>query len=226
MDSIQPEQHVRFLPQDIEPTPLIQLTQDGCRAEFTISDQKSGGSGGNQFTYISQQSQLFPGTALAFDVLDPGPGKGDSPFSIGQTHDQQLMPETNLGAIHNQIDFTQVPELSFQPHPGDGFVPFPHSNGGISQQSAQSPGRTHQLGLARDLAGYAAQTDREALVDANDQPNEVENLGNALAGTQFLNPLEPGMIERVGRHGPPPVSKFCCRNYFNRSFSANQLSFC
>jgi hypothetical protein len=47
-----------------------------------------------------------------------------------------------------------------------------------------------------------------------------------LVGSQFLNPLKPGMIERVGRHETPPVSKFCRKNYFNRDFTADQLFFC
>lgn len=170
--------------------PLIQLTQSSYRAKFTVSNQENGSSDRDQFAYISHQSQLFPGAAIAFDVFDPGPGNGDGPFAISQTHDQQLMPETNLGAVHNQMDFTQIPELSFQPHPSDGFVPFSYSNSGVIQQPAQSPGRTHQLGQTWDLACNPAQTDRAALVEANDQPGEVANLGNSLIWTQFLNPLK------------------------------------
>src|SRR3990172_9455303 len=131
--------------------PLIQLPQDRYRAKFTISNQKYGPSAGHQFTHISQQSQLFPSTTVAFDVFDPGPGDGDCPFSISQAYNQQLMPETNLGAIDHQMDLSQVPELSFQPDPSNGFVPFPYSNGRVIQQSAQSPGGTHQLSQTRNL---------------------------------------------------------------------------
>jgi hypothetical protein len=62
-------------------------------------------------------------------------------------------------------------------------------------------------------------------MDAYDQPDNVANLGNPLTRTQFLNPLKPGMIELVDRHGSPPVSEFCGKNYFNRFDPVDQLFF-
>ena len=94
---IEPEQGIGILTQNIEPPPVIQLSQDGHSAEFAVTDQKNGCSFGDQLANISQQSQLLAGRAVSLDMLDPGPGDGNSSFAIGQAHDQQLMPETNLG---------------------------------------------------------------------------------------------------------------------------------
>ncbi len=163
---------------------------------------------------------------MSSDTLDPGPGDGDGSLPVRQTDDQQLMPKANLGAIDDQPDFSHMPELCFQPLPSDGLVPFPYSDGGVIQQPAQPPGCTQQLGWTRDLPGNAAQTHRPALINADHQPDKVAYLSNSLARSQFLNPMNPGMIQDVGRHDDPPVKKFCGKNYFNRSFSADQLFCC
>src|SRR3990172_194708 len=223
---IKPDQAIGFLAQDIPPTPLIQLPQDRHCPKFAVSDQENGGSFGNQLANIGQQSQLLIGAAVPFDVFDPGPDDGEGPFPVRQAHDQQLMPKADLSAIHNQTDLSQISKLPFQPLPGDGFVPFPYPDGGISQQPAQAAGHAQQLSRARNLSGNPAQTHRSALKDPNDQPDEVTGLGDPLTRSQELNPLKPGMIERVGRHEVPPVKKFDGKNYFNRIVSADQLFCC
>ena len=77
---------------------------------------------------------------MPFDILDPGPYNGNSPFPVNQADDQQLMPKSDLGAILDQTDLTEMTELRFQLLPGDGFVPFFHSDGRSTQQSGQTPG--------------------------------------------------------------------------------------
>jgi hypothetical protein len=223
---IEPDTGIDFLTQAKEPIPLVHLPQDGHRAKFAVSDQKNSRSSRNQSTYIGQQSQMFVGAAVTFDVFDPGPGDRDSSFPIGQAYDQQLMAKANLGAVYDQADFSQMPELCFQPLPSDGFVPFPHSDSGVIQQPAQPPGGAQQFGQTGDLPGYAAQAYRPALMNTNDQPGEIPDLRHPLVGSQFLNPLKPGMIEIVDRHVAAPVKIFCGKNYFTRFCSADQLLCC
>ena len=222
----EPDTGVGFLAQNIEPMPLIQLSQDGHRAKFAISDQKDGCPNRDQAANVSQQGDLLDRTAVSSNMFDPGSGDGDCSFAIRQTDDQQLMSKANLGAIYNQTDLSQVAKLGFQPQPGDRLIPFPYSNGRVVQQSAHATGGAQQLGSAGDLASNPAQTHRPALVDASHQPSKIAYLGNPLFGSRFLNPLKPGMIEPVDRRDDPPVCEFCGKNYFNRDFSADQLLFC
>lgn len=70
-----PDAGVRFLPQNIEPSPLIQLPQDYHRAKFAVSDQKNSRSWGDQPPNIGQQSQLLESTAMSADMIDPRPVK-------------------------------------------------------------------------------------------------------------------------------------------------------
>jgi hypothetical protein len=42
--------------------------------------------------------------------------------------------------------------------------------------------------------------DRTALMDANDQPEEIAKLCHSLVRTHFTNPFKPGMIQGVDRH--------------------------
>jgi hypothetical protein len=215
---IEPDPSIAFLAQDIQPMPSIQLTQDRHRAKFAVSDQENSCSARDQLTDISQQSQLLTVTAVSFDMFDPGPGNRDGPFSICQTNDQQLMPKANLGAIYDQPDFSDVPELSFQPPPSDGLVPFPHSDGGIIQQPAQSSGGAQQPGRTRDLSGNAAQTHRPALIDPYHQPGKIAGLGDTLPRSQFLNSAIPCIIEVVDRHRITPFLKWFRKTNFSGEF--------
>ena len=194
---IEPNTCIGFLAQDIEPMPSIQLAQDCHRAKFAVSDQKNSCSCGDQLAHIGQQSQMLSGSTVSFDVLDPGPGNRDGPFPIGQTDNQQLMSKANLGAIYDQTDFSQMPELSFQPLPSDGFVPFPYSDSRIVQQPAQSPGGTQQFGWSGFLPCNSAQTNRPALINTDDQPDKIADLGNPLTGSQFPNSAN-SKYHRVG----------------------------
>ncbi len=64
------------------------------------------------------------------------------------------------------------------------------------------------------------------MVNANEKPRKVVDLCNTLEGTQFLYPLKPGMIKRVGWHAADlPLSIFYRKNYLNRHFFADQLFF-
>ena len=107
--------------------------------------------------------------------------------------------------IHDQADFSQVPELSFQPLSSNGFIPFPHSNSGIIQQPAQSSRGAQQPGRARNLPGNTAKAHRSALIDAYDQPDKITDLSDALSRSQFHNSTKPGIIEVVGWHWVSPL---------------------
>jgi hypothetical protein len=212
---VEPEARVALLAQDIEPTPLIQLAQDRHSTKFSVPNQENSCIVVNQLAYIGQQSQMFGGTAVSSNMLDPGPGNRDRSFSVCQEDDQQLMPKAHLCPIHDQADFSQVPQLSFQPISSNRLVPFSHLDGGIIQQPAQSPSVAQQLSWTRDLPGNAAQAHRAALKNPNHQPNERAHLSNALSGSQFPNPANPGIIEMVGRHWITPFLKWLCKTYFS-----------
>ncbi len=111
----EPQTGIGLLTQNIEPRLAVQLSQDWDRAKFTVAHQENGRSSRDQSAHIGQQGQLFASTAVSSDILDPGPGDGDRPFAVGQTNDQQLMSETDLGAVHNQADFTQMMKLRCWP---------------------------------------------------------------------------------------------------------------
>lgn len=222
----EPDSSVAFWAQYIETMVLVELAQNCHRAKFTIYNQENCGFFGDQFVNVSQQNYLVPGTAELLDLSDPGSGDCDRPFAIGQTHDQGLMPKTNFRATHNKMEFTQVVELSFQPHASDRFMPCPDSNSGVPKKPAQLAGCAYQLGRTGDLASNPAYTDRAALISANNQPDHASNLGNPVTRTQFLNPFKPGMKQRVDRHVALSREGFCRENDFTRFFSADQLLFC
>jgi hypothetical protein len=48
-------------------------------------------------------------SVIPFDLFDKDPGKRNSPFSESNTDHQQLQIEADLGAIDDQMDFSQVP---------------------------------------------------------------------------------------------------------------------
>jgi hypothetical protein len=125
------------------------------------------------------------------------------------------MPKANLAAIDDQTDFSQMPDLSFQPLSSNGCVPFPYSDGGVIQQPAQSPGGTQQLGWTGDLPGNPAQTYRPALIDPSDQPDNIADLGDTLPRSQFLNSAIPCIIEVVDRHWFTPFLKWFRKTNFS-----------
>src|SRR4030065_2269251 len=175
---VEPDPSIGFLAQNIEPMPAIQLAQDRHSAEFAVSDQKNSRSNRDRLTHIGQQSQLLGSRAVSSDVFDPGPGNRDGSFSVCQANDQQLMTKANLGAIDDQPNFSHVPELCSQPLPGDGLVPFSYADGRVVQKSAQPSGSAQQLGWAGYLPCNAAQMHRPALIDPDDQPDEIADLGD------------------------------------------------
>jgi hypothetical protein len=125
------------------------------------------------------------------------------------------MPETDLGAIHNQMDLSRIAPLPFQPLPGDGLIPFAHPYGRVGQQSAQAAGQREQLRRTGNLPRNPAQIDRSALKNPHHQPREVAHLGNSLTGSQFHNSAFPGIIKAVGRHWVTPFLKGLCKTNFS-----------
>ena len=110
------------------------------------------------------------------------------------------MPKANLGPVYNQTDLSEMTELWAKQLASDRFVPFPHTDGRIIQQSVQTPCETQQLRRTGDFPSNSAQGNGSALVDADDQPDEVAYLCDPLVWSQLSNLLFPGMIELVDRH--------------------------
>jgi hypothetical protein len=191
---------VSFLTQDIEPTPDVQLTQDRHRAKFTVSDEKNSSTSREQGVHIRQQGQLFTSSAMSSDMLDPGPCNGNSPLSVWQTDDQQLMPKTDLGAIHNQPDLSDIAELGFQPLPGNGFIPLSHPDARITQQATQTSNSTQQLCRSRNFSGYSAQAYRSAFINTNYQHCEIADASDPLGWLELSDLHFPSIIECGDRH--------------------------
>ena len=162
-DIVEPDTCIGFPTQNIEPMPPIQLAQDCHRAKFATSDEKNSCSNRDQFTHIGQQSQLLACAAMPFDVFDPGPSNWNGPFSLCQADNQQLMPKANLGPVYNQTHISEMTELCFKSLASDRFVPFPHPDGRIIQQSAQTPCVTQQLRRTGDFPCHSAQGNGSAL---------------------------------------------------------------
>ena len=220
---IQPYLGNGFLPQNIEPSPAIQLAQDFYRPKFGVANQKNRSSFREQLANIGKQSQLLPGSTMPSDMFDPSPGNRNAALPIGQADDQQLVSKTNLRPIHDQTNLSNAVKLGFQPLTGYRFIPRSHSNSWIIQQPTQSSGGTQQLGWTGYLPRNAAQIHRPALIDPDDQPDKVSNLGHPLSWSQFTNPMNPGIIEVVDRHWVTPFRKMVGQNRFYWRTRANQL---
>src|SRR4030066_1749672 len=198
---IDPDPGITFLTQDEEPMPLVQLAQDCYRAKFAVADHENGCPAGDQLMNIGQHGQVFPTSTMSFDLPDPGPGNRNGSFSVSKTDHQQLMTKTDLGAVYDQADFSQVPELSFQPLSSDGFIPLTHADSGIIHQPAQSSRSAQQPGWSGNLPRNPAQIHRSTFINSDHQPGEVLNTGNSFHWSQLLNFHNQSMIESVDRHG-------------------------
>ena len=203
-----------FLTQNIIPTPLIQLPQDFHRPELAIPDQQHRNPSGQQAVDITQQRQLPLRGTVSLDVAYPGPGNWDGAVAISQTDHQELVGGPHFGSIHNQAHLLKRTGLGLDPLLGDGFIPFPYLDSWIIQKPAQAAGQTGQFGCSWYFSRNSAQTDRTALMDPHQQPNEVANLGDTLGGTQFPNPSNLGMIEGVDRHTDTPWVKGFAKIHF------------
>ena len=124
---LQPYLRISFLTQHVKPSPAIQLAQDFDWAEFGVTHQKNRSSFRQQLAHISQQGQLFPSRTMTPHMFHPGPGDRNRPLAVCQTDNQQLMPKTDLGSIHNQTDLSEVAKLGLQPLPRHWLVPFSDS---------------------------------------------------------------------------------------------------
>jgi len=204
--------------------PFIQLPQDFHRPKFAVADQKNRSSLGQKLSDIGQQRQLLARSAVSTDLFNPSPGNRDGSLAVSQADNQQLMPKSNPGAVYDQVDFSNVANLRFQPLPCDWLIPFSNSDGRIVQQSVQSPRGTRQLGFSRYFSCDPAQTHLTAQIDPDHQPDKCPNLGDPLPRTQFQNSHFPCIIELVDRHVASPGKWFCRRNKFTRFCPADQLS--
>ncbi len=179
----QPDLGIRFLTQNIEPMPSVQLSEHFHRPEFAVTDQKNGCLGGNQLPDISQQSQRLEWTTVPTNIGHPGPGDRDRSLPIGQADHQQLVSKPNLGPIHDQMDLSQPMELGSQPFTSNRLIPLSNTDGRIIQQAAQPTNGTQQLGITWDLSRNPTQAYRATLVDPDDQPDHIADLGNSLSWT-------------------------------------------
>jgi hypothetical protein len=87
---VEPNACISFLTQDIEPMPLVQLAQSHQIGKSTVSEQENSISSREQGVDERQQGQLFPGCAMPFDMLDPGPCNANSPFSVKHLEKKEL----------------------------------------------------------------------------------------------------------------------------------------
>jgi hypothetical protein len=63
------------------------------------------------------------------------------------------------------------------------------------------------------------------LIDPNDQPDNIANLGDPLPGSQFLNSAIPGIIEAVDRHRVTPFLKWFRKTNSSGEFLPINYSF-
>ena len=154
-----------------------------------------------------------------------GFGDGDFTFAIGQTDDQQLMSSADLRAIHDQTDFAQMPKLCGQPLSGNRCIPVSNSNSGIIQEPTQATNCTQKFSLARNFASDPAQCHRTTLIDPDQQPGKVANLGDPMSWSQFSNSLKPSIILAVDRHSSPPGQVFCSKSTLTGVCSPINYSF-
>jgi hypothetical protein len=152
---------------------------------------------------------------MPFGVIHPAPCKWDRSSSKSEANHQQLMSKANFCPVDNQSNFSTGFELLLQPDPGNGLIPCSDFNRRIGQKTAQAPSCAQQLSPSRDFPGDAAQCNRSALIDADDQEDHISNTGDPLERLQFPNLANPSMIELVGRHWFAPFLKFCGKLYFS-----------
>lgn len=133
--------------------------------------------------------------------------------------------KTYLISIHNQMRLSLALELSFQHHPSNRVILFPHPNSWIVQQLAQTSGAAEQPSQTGDLPNNTAQINRASLVDANNHPDDISYLGNPSSRTQYPNPAKPGMIEAIDRKEGTTFFDMVGTNRFYRSACAYQFSF-
>src|SRR3972149_7596578 len=206
--------------------PTIQLSQDFHRPKLAVAHQKNGGSFGQQLPDISQQSHLLVCPTVPTGLFDPCPGNWDGSFTIGQGNHQKLMPKSDPGTIHDQMDLAHTTKLRFQPLPGNRLIPFSHSDSWIIQQSTQTPSGTRQLRFSGNLASNFTHTNRTTQINSDDQPCKCSNLGNPLTWTQFHNSRFPGIIKLVDRHWVTPFRKMFREKRFYWRTCAGQLFCC
>ncbi len=144
------------------------------------------------------------GTAVPLGAPNPSPSNGQSPATVSDGDDQKLVIESHLGAIGDQTNLTHALGHRLKQVPGNRGVPFAYPHRWVGQKPAQTPNNAEFFGSARDLAGNIAQVNRFALIDPDEQPDEVSHPSDALIREQLPNLLKPGMIETVGRHWFPP----------------------
>jgi hypothetical protein len=125
------------------------MAHDCHAAELAFSEQNDPGALWQQSEHIRQQRQLHPSGAVTATVRHAGLRPGHRPAPKGQTHDQQLMSEAHLGAIHNQAYFTERGRGLVRPPTGHRLIPFPHVHGGIGQKAFQATPKTRALPMTK-----------------------------------------------------------------------------
>ena len=134
-------------------------------------------------------------------AFHPGPGQRNGPSAVGNRHQQQLVPEADLAAIHNQTDFATGQTLNNRLC--QRLIPVPHLDGRVVQQSSHPSRQTGQAGCSRDLFSHFRQVNRAALVQANHQPTQVPDPSYPFFGSKFSQHFVTGMVKFWYRHDSP-----------------------
>jgi len=158
-------------------------------------------------------------------MLDPRPGNRCGAATVGQTDHQQLVRKTNLTAIHDQPNLLPLFRLTFDPLPGNRFIPFPHHNGRVGQQTAYATSQADQLSRPGNFPCDSAQPYRPALIYSNQQLGKVAYLCYSLPRSYSHNSLNPGMLELFGRHWVTQSRKKVGQNLFYWRSWTDQLFF-
>jgi hypothetical protein len=203
---------------------LIQLPQDRNRAKFAVSDEKNSRFWRQQPFDLAQQVYLSFGTTVTANLLEPSPGDRHGPMTIGQREHEQLVTESNFGAVHDQADLANSFELRLQPGFRNRFVPAADIDSWVRQKSAQASDRTFILGCTDYFSSNLAQMHGVTMKDTNQQPHKVLNLGYALLRSQFTNSLNPSTIGLVDRHSILLAKVFVVKQLY-LIFGADQYSF-
>lgn len=135
-----------------------------------------------------------------FALGDPSPGDGDGAFTASQTDDQELVSEAIFRSVNDQPDLLNMLGLGLIPLLGSRSIPGTYLNGCLLPKAFEPLCDTGYLGFPGNFIANPAQTDRAALKDTNQEPDEALNLVDTLLQVQFTNWLKPGIINAVDRH--------------------------
>ena len=114
-------------------------------------------------------------------------------LALLQAQIQYHRPE--IGAVHDQVDFSTCYKLLSKPLNSNWLIPFTSPNGWIVEKTLETLHCTLQFCFPRNFPSDPTQVNRAALVNPAHQQNKIPNSSDPLSWTQFANLLNPGMIQ-------------------------------